>query len=126
MDLSDLPAVRTRLLQILKRRARNPDLADDLCQTVLLKSWAYSCRHGVLPPPSYIVQSGMNEFYSWHRRRRPQQLAADFDQAARDSDPAGAAEAIDRGMVRAVLDALPPRYRDVARLRFIEEWPEHR
>jgi RNA polymerase sigma-70 factor (ECF subfamily) len=124
VDPSELSLVQTRLRRLLGRTARDPDLADDLCQSVLLKTWAYYLRHGALPSLAYIRRSGLNAFYSWRRRKRPCQLAEGFDRARDDGDPAGAVETMDRARIHAAVDSLPPLYRSTARLRLLEDWPE--
>ncbi|MFO0808624.1 MAG: sigma-70 family RNA polymerase sigma factor [Gemmataceae bacterium] len=124
MTPNDLQVVRSNLFRVLRRTAGDADLAEDVCQTVLLKTWLRSQAFGGMPSFSYIVRCGLNALYSAQRRRRPRQLAEGFDQASREVDPANAALVPDRARIAKVFDRLPPCYRDVARLRFLHEWRE--
>ncbi len=114
MDIEELVR-RSKLRQVLQRSMVNPHLVDDICQNVLLKCWLYLRQHGTAPPVAYVVRTGLNEFRSWARRRRPERLPDDYDQASHEPDPALKTTNKERSIqILSILNSLPPLYRDVA------------
>jgi RNA polymerase sigma-70 factor (ECF subfamily) len=116
MDLEQLLS-RANLRAILLRRSGSPDLVEDLCQDVVVKCLRYFVKNGAPPPISFIVRVGMNEYYSWVRKRKPRLLPEGFDQVSAMSDPAEEVEEKERAAhILSVLDALPGLYRDMLKL----------
>lgn len=116
MDLEDLVR-RAGLRFKLLRRTPDRHLVDDLCQTTLLKCWVYVQRNGVTPPIGYVIRVGVNEYYSWARRHRPQHLPEGYDEASPEADPFTNREQEERSaLLRSALETLPESYRDVISL----------
>lgn len=128
LDGSEMLVARNQLCRILTRRTGDANLAEDLCDSVLARVWLRARSSGVLPPFPYIVRSGFNALHSERRRRirsRQQPLKDGFDLAERTGD-ANDVTQTDQAMIAAAFDQLPPPYHEVARLRFVEGWPEWR
>jgi len=91
---------------------------DDLCQDVAVECLRYDRKNGGLPGLGYVVQVGLNKYYSWLRRPRPQRLLDNFDEPSGGSDPATELEREERDeLLRSALEALPRNAQELIRLQ---------
>jgi RNA polymerase sigma-70 factor, ECF subfamily len=109
---------------VIRGKIRDPDLADDLSQEVLLKCWLRYCAKGEVPPEGYAVRMAQNEVRSWGRKHgcrcQPESFKGDR-QDTKQADPATTAEAREQSQTLALaLEALPALYRESVRLSLID------
>jgi RNA polymerase sigma-70 factor (sigma-E family) len=100
------------------------ELAEDLVQTALARSWPrwerIKCRGN---PEIYVRRVIINTWISWNRRRwRGEQASAAIEDSAAPGDLA--AEVAVRMAVRAALESLTDRQRAVLVLRVFDDLPE--
>lgn len=107
------------ILSVLVRLTNRRDIADaeDLHQNVLAKCWIYSEKNGHLPPFLWVKRVAQREYSSWRRKRTPALLPVGFDLAR---DPAATMDEEERSLVMLAVFALPPQYREIVRLHYLE------
>lgn len=108
------------ILCLLVRWTRNHDEALDLQQNALLKSVVYFQQNGVLPPFLWLKTVARREYCSWRRKRKLEPLPVGFDLEKESEDTMAEEE---RSMVMLSVLKLPPPYRDIINLHYIEGWP---
>jgi RNA polymerase sigma-70 factor (sigma-E family) len=99
-------------------------LAEDVVQTVLVRTQAKWSRIGRLESPeSYVKRMVVNEFLSWRRRKETRVLPLPRESLdpliGPSPDPTDSHDAWDA--VVTLLSGLPPRQRAVMALRFYED-----
>jgi RNA polymerase sigma-70 factor (ECF subfamily) len=111
---------------VIRSRIRDPHLAEDLSQEVLLKCCRYFRDKGEVPPEGYVVQMALNECRSSARKRlaqrRPEGLSKDTEDTKQKEPVTTLEEREESRMVSLAFNALPPRYRETARLSLLDEW----
>lgn len=116
------------LYKFIRFKVTDPDQAEDLLQDVFIKAW-----HGIpkldltdLHFSAWLYTVAGNTVNDYFRRmyRRPQTVTLNPDiEITSAHDTGRAAEAsMNTGHVRAALDKLPPDYKQVLELRFIQEF----
>ena len=97
----------------------NPDLAEDLVQSVLTRAFEQWSRVSAADDPNaYVRRMVVNEYLSWRRLTRRTTPVADISDQHLASAPDHAEQHAEAAMVVAELDRLPRRQRAVLVLRF--------
>ena len=105
---------------------RNDDDAQDVAQEALLRALKYFNGFRGGDPRSWVLAIVRNTCRSWHRTRRPDALAVEFDEelhseaAAGDQPDAALLRAASQEMVQRAIAELPLALREVIVLREIE------
>lgn len=122
---SFLQGTGDQVFTYLKKLSRDPDLAADLSQTVLLK-FVDRVGGGQIRRPTamgYLIQMAKNEYFQLLRKNRElpmgdRDIASDSRRNKIESD----SSEIHSLFIEAIhSDALPEEVRDVLRMRFLEE-----
>jgi RNA polymerase sigma-70 factor (sigma-E family) len=112
------------LLRVAWMLTGDSQLAEDLLQTALARTWPHWSKIGAAGGDAYVRRVMVRTQGSWWRRRwRDEQPVADFGLVA----PVTSAEidaADDRTVLRAALAGLPLRQRQAVVLRYYEDLSE--
>jgi RNA polymerase sigma-70 factor (sigma-E family) len=104
------------LLRTARLLTQDPELAEDLVQTVLGKCWAVWSRIDADDPGGYVHRVLVNTYTAWWRRRwNAERPTSELPQPADRSEQSSADERAD---LRSALRNLPRRQRSVVVLRF--------
>jgi RNA polymerase sigma factor (sigma-70 family) len=114
-----------RLRDVLRRMGRSPEDADDLIQEAFLRLHVYCQTHEVRQEEAFLVHAVKNLSIDAHRRahgdlyvKTPIESLPLLDLKLRPDEELSVQQRLDR--VRAVLDGLTPRTREVFLMHRIE------
>lgn len=114
-----------RLLRYACALTGDPDLADDIVQSVMVRAYAKWERVGITTvPQAYLTRMVTNEVLSFRRRRRP--ATVPFDLAVIDDThhTTLSTSGDDQAQLRRLLQALPARQRAALVLRYYLDYSD--
>ena len=128
-----LEQARPRVWKWLAQRIPDPETVADLTQEVLAKLWEnrrkWDPKRGF---GGWLLRIMTNHYFDWRRRRPQDLLAQSYPWEEPPEDPGGSSREASpeeqvlqtelHQQVDAALRALPPKYRDILCLFYMEEW----